>query len=304
MGGRVTSSTSSNYNYTMASQDIVVFADPAIDTTFIFGLLGEPNVYPLSDVFETYYHGDIVIDDKEYWLYQTAGISSSRTGRSSLQAPEVLKTLYSVIPLLDSINLLIYVVCADKPTSDNFRFFYDYLCQQDAPIILVQTTHTPSEVSWFDLVLTLDGADPESDKVNLHKAITKHLNRNPKSIPCIERFESATRGCWKLLGKQARWSLADFCDALKLVCENRVWFTEKDVDAICDRIIEHDQMSLKKQSAIEQVSVGDKIQQRVDAILSTIAFRNITFLSVAAQSIANIGETVQVCATTTVDLWC
>jgi hypothetical protein len=283
----------------------MVFGDPAIDTTFIFELLGEPDVYPLCDVFETYYHDDIVIDDEEYWLYQTVGIPSSRTARSSLQAPEVLKNLYSIVPQLRSINLLIYVVCADKPTSDNFRFFYDYLCQQDAPIILVQTTHTPSELSWFDLVLTLDGADPESDKVNLHKAITKHLNRNPKSISHTDRFKSATRGCWKLLGKAANWSLADFCDALKLAYKNDQWLTviATDADSICERIIEYVQMSSKKQIAIEQVSVGDNIQQRVDAILSTIVVHNVTFLSVATQSIANIGETVQVCATT-IDLWC
>jgi hypothetical protein len=100
------------------------------------------------------------------------------------------------------------------------------------------------------------------------------------------------------LGKEASWSLADFCDALKLAYTEHSWLTEEDADAICESIIEHDQMRLKKQSAIEQVSVTDNIQQRVDAILDTIAFRNVAFLSVATQSIANIDEIVQVCATT------
>ena len=145
----------------------------------------------------------------------------------------------------------------------------------------------------------MDGPDPESDRVNLHKAITKNRNRNPKFISYTDRFESAARGCWKLLGTEASWSPPDFCDALKLHYKKDQWLTEKGVDAMCERIIEHDQMSFKKQSAIEQVSVGDDIQQRVDAILSTIiAVRNVTFLSVATEDIVNIGETVQVCATT------
>ena len=289
----------------MDYRDIIVFGDPAIDTRFIVELAGvsyiSPSRYPFLSVFERNFYL-VTIDDQQCWLHHTAGIPSSHTGRSSLQAPDVLENLHSFLHWFSLVHLLIYVVRTDKPTSNNFRFFYDYLCQQDAPIILVQTTHTPSELSWFDLVLTLDGADPESDKVNLHKAITKHLNRNPKSIPRIERFESAARGCWKLLGKAASWSLADFCDALKLYYMKYPWSTEKGADVVCERTIGHFQMSLKKQSAIEQVSVGDDIQQRVDAILGTIiAVGNVTsipFLSVATDCIENIGETVQVCATT------
>ena len=136
----------------------------------------------------------------------------------------------------------------------------------------------------------MDGADPESDEVNLQEAITKHLNRNPKFIPHDERFESAVRGCWKLLGKEASWSLADFRDALKLNYKKDRWLRlDNDMDATCERII-------------KQVSVGDDIQQRVDAILSTIkAVGNVAptpFLSVAIESIENIVETVRVCATT------
>ena len=283
---------------------IIVFGDPAIDTRFVVELAGASRLEPfgpLRSVFKTELY-DVIISDRRYWLHYTVGIPSSRTGRSSLQAHDVLKNLYSFVNLFDKVHLLIYVVRTDKPASNNFRFFYDYLCQQDIPIILVQTIHTPSELSWFDLVLTLDGVDPESDKVNLHNAITKHLNRNPKFISYNDRFESAAGGCWKLLAKEANWSLAEFRDALKLNYKKDRWLTEKDVDARSERIIEHVQMSLKKQSVIEQVSVGDDIQQRVNAILSTIiAVGNVTpipFLSAAAESIENIVETVQVCATT------
>jgi hypothetical protein len=275
--------------------DIIIFSDLAIDTRFVVELVGASDLKPFdpfSSVFQTNRYL-VAIDGRQYYLNHTAGIPSSRTGRSSLRAPDVSDNLFVFISRLIEVHLLIYVVDTDKPTSDNFRFFYDYVCQQDAPIILVQTTHTPSELSWFDLVLTLDGADPESDKVNLHKAITKHLNRNPKFIPPFKRFDSAARGCWKLLGKEASWSLADFRNALKLIHTKGGRYKKVDVDAICERII-------------EQVSVGDNIQQRVDAILSTIiAVGNVTsipFLSVATESIVNIGETVQVCATT-FDLW-
>ena len=291
----------------MSLGNIIVFGDPAIDTRFVVELAGASRLKsfdPLRSVFKTnvYY-----VPSQRYWLYHTAGIPSPRTGRSSLQAPDVLENLYSFINRFVEVHLLIYVVRTDKPSSSNFRFFYDYLFQQDTPIILVQTTHTPSELLWFDLVLTLDGADPESDKVNLHKAITKHLNRNPKFMSSIKRFELAARGCWKLLAKEASWSLAEFRDALKLNYKKCRWLTEKGVDAICESTMELFQMSLKKQSAIEQVSVGDDIQQRIDVILSTIiAVGNVTpipFLSVATESIENVVETVQVCATT-IDLWC
>ena len=285
----------------MIDPDIIVFSDPAIDTHFVLELVGASRLYqsdPLRSVFKRSFCR-VTISDRRCWLYHTAGIPSSHIDRSSLQAPSLLENLYHFIEPFVKVHLLIYVVRTDKPTSSNFRFFYDYVCQQNAPIILVQTTHTPSELSWFDLVLTLDGADPESDKVNLHKAITKYLNRNPKFISNADRFESAARGCWKLLAKEASWSLADFRDALKLNYKKDRWLTEKDVDARCQRIIKHFQM---KQSAIRQVSVGDDIQQRVDAILSTIiAVGNVTpipFLSVATVTIENIGETVQVCATT------
>ena len=282
----------------MVDRDIIVFGDPAIDTRFVVELAGASYVDPLRSVFETKSY-EVTISDRRGRLHHTAGIPSSYTDRSSLRAPDVLENLSSLIRRFIWVRLLIYVVCTDKPTSNNFRFFYDYLCKQNTPIILVQTTHTPSELSWFDLVLTLDGADPESDKVNLHKAITKHLNRNSDLI--LNQFELAAIGCWKLLAKEASWSLADFRHALKLNYKFG-YMSEEYVDTNCERIIGYLQMSLKKRSAVEQDSFGDDIQQRVDAILSTIiAVGNvppIPFLSVATQSIENISETVQVCATT------
>ena len=285
----------------MDDRDIIIFSDPAIDTRFILEMAGASYLSPfdpLRSVFETRLY-KVTISNRRCWLYHTVGIPSSHTDRSSLRAPDVLANLYSFTRRFSGVHLLIYVVRTDKPTSSNFRLFYDYLCQQDAPIILVQTTHTPSELSWFDLILTLDGADRESDKVNLHEAIMKHVNRNPKFILQTDRFESAARGCWKLLAKEANWSLADFRDVYKFIVKKYHLFPEEVVDTGCQRIIEHFQM---KQSTIEQDSVGDDVQQRVDAILNTIiAVGNVSpipFLSVATENIENIVETVQVCATT------
>ena len=282
---------------------IIIFGDPAIDTRFVLELAGASDIEPfdpLRSVFKTKIY-DVTISDRRCWLLHTAGIPSSRTDRSSLRAPDALVNLFSISGWLERIPLLIYVVRTDKPTSKNFRFFYDYVCQQNIPIILVQTTHTPpAELSWFDLVLTLDGADPDSDKANLQAAITRHLNRNLR-LRYYDPFKLAVSGCWKLLAKEASWSLADFRNALKLNYKTS-GFTEEYVELICDGIMEYLQMSLKKQSAMKQVSVGDDIQQRVDAILSTIiAVGNVTpipFLSVATESIENILEIVQVCAIT------
>jgi hypothetical protein len=277
----------------MSFRNIIVFSDPAIDTGFVIELAGASRLIPFDpfrSVFKTNFYG-VTISYQPCILFHTAGFPSSRTDRTSLQAPDILENLYSFPRMFGVVHLLVYVVGTDKPTSNNFRFFYDYLCQQDTPIILVQTTHTPSEHSWFDLVLTLDGADPESDKVNLHKAITRHFNRNPKFISDTDRFELAASGCWKLLGKEASWSLAGFGDALKVIFKK---YEEKDGDTRCERIIENCQMSAK-----------NEIQRRVDANMSTVRAAGnvapIPFLTEAAESVENIVETVQVCAIT-VDL--
>jgi hypothetical protein len=275
--------------------NIIIFGNPAIDTGFVLELAGASDLEPF-DPFRSVFRTNIYVVDRRYWFYHTAGIPSSRTGRSSLQAPDILENLYSFICMFGVVHLMIYVVRTDTATSSNFRFFYDYFRQQDTPIILVQTTHTRSELSWFNLTLTLDGADPASDKVNLRTAIDKHIKKTPKSIPRIERFESTARGCWKLLEKEASWSLADFGDALKVIFKK---YGEKDGETRCERIIEDFQMSLTKQNA------KNENQRKVDAIMSTIiAVSNVTpisFLSVAAESVENIIEIVQVCAIT-VDL--
>jgi hypothetical protein len=276
----------------MPSRHIIIFSDPAIDTRSIVELAGASNLQPFDpfrSVFKTSNYS-VTISDQRYILSDTAGLPSSRTGRSSLQAPDVLKNLYSLTCMLNVVHLLIYVVRTDKPTSSNFRLFYDYFCQQDAPIILVQTTHTPSELPWFNLILTLDGADPASDKVKLYRTIKEHLNRNPKRLPRVEQFESAARGCWKLLEKEASCSLADFGDALKVIFKKY-----PDGDTRCERIIKDFQMSYKQ-------SAKNEIQRRVDVIMSTIRAAGnvapIPFLSVAAESVENIVETIQVCAIT------
>jgi hypothetical protein len=226
----------------MVPRNIIIFGDPAIDRRFVLELAGASlDPFGLSPrIFETQRHS-VTISDQEYALYNTAGLPS--TGSSSLQAREVLGNLYRFIRAFDGgINLLIYVVRTDQPTTSNFRLFFDYLCQQDAPIILVQTTHPPSEFMWFRLVLVLDGADPESDKVNLHKAIAKHLKKNPRFISPMERFETTARGSWKLLESKASWSLADCRDALRFTFEKHGFFSEKDASARCESIVE----SIKK----------------------------------------------------------
>jgi hypothetical protein len=228
----------------MVLRNIIIFGDPAVDRHSVLELAGasiDP-FRPPPEIFETERYS-VTISDQEYALYNTAGLPSSGAGRSSLRAREVLGNLYRFIRSFDGgINLLIYVVDMDKPTTSNFKLFYDYLCQHDTPIILVQTTHQPPESDWFRLVLTLDGAEPESDRVNLQKAIARYLKKNPKSIHPTERFEVTARGSWKLLEKKANWSLADCRDALKFTFEKHGFFSERDADAKCESIVE----SIKK----------------------------------------------------------
>ena len=220
----------------MVPRNVIIFGDQAIDRRFVLERAGAsgPLGLPLR-IFETERHW-VTIADQEYALYNTVGLPIS--GADS-KAREVLGNLHRFIRSFDGgINLLIYVVRRDKPTSNNFHLFYDYLCQKDAPIILVQTTHQPSDVDWFKLVLTLDGADRESDRVNLQRAIAKYLKKNPKSIHPAERFERTARESWKLLEKWANWSLADCRDALKFTFEKHGFFSEKAADAKCESIVE------------------------------------------------------------------
>jgi hypothetical protein len=269
---------------------IIIFGDPAIDTSYVVDLAGSSRVYPLEpsrSVFKTNVY-DVTISNQQYYFRHTAGLPSSRTGRSSLRASDVLEGLAS-FSMNMTVHLLIYAVRADTPTSSNFRFFYDYFCQQETPIILVRTTHTSSELSWFDLVLTLDGTHPASDRVKLQEAITTHSNRPAWPRLPYQRLEWGARGCWKLLEKEASWSLADFGDTLKVVSER--FF---DGGGIYKRVIEDLQMNLNKQSA------KNKIQPRFDAIMSTVRAAGnvapIPFLSVVAESVENIVETAQVCS--------
>ena len=230
----------------MVLRNILIFGDPVIDRRFVLeraGISFDPNA-PLPRIFETQRHF-VTISNQEYALYYTAGLPSSTAARSSLQAREVLGNLYRLIRAFDGgINLLIYVVRANKPSPSTFRLFYDFLCREDAPIILVQATDSPTNpvLSWFKLALTLDGTDPENDKINLHKAIAKCLKKDPKVIPPIERFEQTARESWKLWEKIANWSLADCRDALKYTLKNHGYFSEKDAEAKCESIVE----SIKK----------------------------------------------------------
>jgi hypothetical protein len=89
----------------MSSQNITIFGDPAIDTRFVVELAGarlEP-FGPFRSVFKTNtYHVH-----QQYWLYHVAGIPSSSMGRSSLQAPDILKNLYSFTRMFGPVHLLI-----------------------------------------------------------------------------------------------------------------------------------------------------------------------------------------------------
>lgn len=220
-------------------RNIVIFGDPGSDRRFVLRLAGvplDPHGLP-PKIFEIQRHS-VTISDQEYSLYHTAGLPGSYSRRLALQAREVLGNLYRLIRAIDGeINLLIYVV-RNTPSTSSFRLFHDFLCQQDVPIILVQTTPPPSELSWFRLVLTLDGTNPEREKLNLQRAIARHLNKNPKFIPPLERFEQTARDSWKLWEKITNWSLADCRDALKFTFENYGFFSEKDAETRCESIVE------------------------------------------------------------------
>ena len=228
----------------MVLRNIIIFGDPAVDRRFVLeraGVSFDPNA-PLPRIFETQRHF-VTIANQEYALYYTAGLPG--VGISLLKAREVLGNLFCLIRALDGgINLLIYIVHKEEPSAITYSLFHEHLCQRDAPIILVQTTDSPTNpiLSWFKLALTLDGTDPESDKVNLHNAIAKCLKKIPKTILATDRFEQTARGAWKLLEKITGWSLADCRDALKFTFKNYGYFSEKDAEAKCESIVE----SIKK----------------------------------------------------------
>jgi hypothetical protein len=111
----------------MSTGNIIVFSDPTVDTRFVVELAGAFPLKPFDrfcSVFKTNIYRT-VISDQRCTLFHTAGFPSSRTDRSSLQAPDILENLYSFTRMFE-VHLLIYVVRTDTPISSNFRFFYDY----------------------------------------------------------------------------------------------------------------------------------------------------------------------------------
>ena len=231
----------------MVTRNIIIFGEPSIDRRFLLKMLVtcDSNVLQPVRIFEAHVHSTFSTSKNQYRFYDTAGLDSDV---SKLEPREALGNLYRFIRVFDGgINLLIYVV-DDRHSVDNIKLFYDFLCRRDVPIILVTSNaHPPSashselDLPQFKHILTLN--DPKrEDEASLREAISEHIERDPKSIPLIERFEVTARGFWKLLERAAGWSISDYHDALKASLMDHETFSDRDVDAICESIVQ----SMKK----------------------------------------------------------
>jgi hypothetical protein len=145
-------------------------------------------------------------------FYETVGLTEEST--DGLEPHVALGNLHRFTTnLAGGVNLLIYVV-ADKPSVKNYTLFYKYLCQEDAPIILVRTRPTsapstfPPECQSIP-ILVLDS------RINttLRDAMKK-WNPQPKAIVPIDRFEQTAKQAWNLLEKQAKWDIKECRNAL------------------------------------------------------------------------------------------
>lgn len=226
----------------MVPRNIIIFGAPTIDRRFVLKLAGVPDANSPSPakIFQTQRHSS-VISKQQCTLYDTAGLNDSDV--LSLEAREALGNLYRFTHALSGgINLLIYVV-HDQPSPNNLKLFRDYLCRQDAPLILITTnlnhlSSKPDGVSHV-LGLPLDGTDAESDKVLLQKSITRHLKKNPEVIQPMDRFERTAKESWKLLEKAARWTLAESRNALRDTFMEDAFFSEEYAKKKCGDIVEY-----------------------------------------------------------------
>ena len=230
----------------MVLRNIVIFGDPSVDRRFILKLLGisvtwNPDVLPLLMIFETQIHS-VTIGRNKYKLYNTAGLHSDV---SSLEPREVLGSLYRFTRTFDGgIHLLVYVV-DDKYPANNVEIFYDFLCRQDVPIILVTSNpHPPSrsEVNnllHFKNILILNGDNLENDRDRLREAISTHIKRDPKEILPKDRFENTTVNSWKLLERAAGWSIPQYRDAIKSTLIDEAFFSEQDAAVSSQCIVDY-----------------------------------------------------------------
>lgn len=168
-----------------------------------------------------------------YIFYETIGLPESNP--TKIVPALALSNLHRFASVLaGGINLLIYAV-SDKPSKKNYELFNEYVCDADAPIILIRTDPAlPSnfkrdEVQYerdgyrFKQVLILRG----TDMATLRRDITKSLNLSPKVILPMDRFEQTAMKSWNLLEKEAGWKLKECRDALKKTLMEDGLFSEE-----------------------------------------------------------------------------
>jgi hypothetical protein len=231
----------------MVTRNVIIFGDPLIDRRFLLKLLGisvtwNPNVLPLLTIFETQTHL-VNTNRNQYVLYNTAGLHSDV---SNLEPRELLRNLHRFTRAIDGgINLLIYVI-DDNHSVHNICLFHDFFCRRDAPIILVTSnSHPPSRsesdkyLPRFAAVLTLTGANLESDKHDIQETISMNIKRDPKDILPIDRFEMTATRSWQLLERAAGWSVPTWQDALKATLMEEAFFSDQDASAKCQDIADY-----------------------------------------------------------------
>lgn len=232
----------------MVTRNIIIFGEPSTDSRFLLKLLGisvtwNPNVLPPFRIFEAQVHS-IITARNEYKVYNTTGLHSDV---SDLSPREALGNLYRLTRAFDGgVHLLIYLV-GNKHSVKNVKIFYDYLCSQDVPIILVTSNHRPplpslresENLPHFQEILTLNGTNPEMDRDNLQDAISIHTKRDSKNLLHIDRFEMTAIKVWKLLERTPGWSISKWRDALKATLTDDAFFSEQDAVAKCRSITDY-----------------------------------------------------------------
>ena len=167
----------------------------------------------LDDVFDTIKH---LTAPYRCIVYETVGLTEST--KVVVEPLKALGNLHRFTSALSGeVDLLVYVV-PSQPSRKNYLLFYEYLCQEATPIILVRTDPGPDPAPverdyQFEQILDL-GPDTTTLKIALRDAIKRQSTSRARAIASLDRFEQTAMKSWNLLEKEARWDLRVCRDAL------------------------------------------------------------------------------------------
>jgi predicted GTPase len=131
----------------MSTKNIVLFGGTGVGKSSVVNLMAGQEIAKTSPDMQRYtMHWEehaIFFDGCDYKVFDTIGLEEPQLGMKAYL--EVIVNAYNLITKLNSeggIDLLIFCVRAGRVTAtlqNNYRLFYEWLCEEKVPVVLVLT---------------------------------------------------------------------------------------------------------------------------------------------------------------------